>query len=84
MTLQMIYQSAEGLIELSSKFDELTKEREKLISQIKDYEAKIDKRLIKETKLKLEELDENIEKIKYYILKLTTNIQKLADQEKQQ
>ena len=80
----MIYQSAEGLIELSSKFDELTKEREKLISQIKDYEAKIDKRLIKETKLKLEELDENIEKIKYYILKLTTNIQKLADQEKQQ
>lgn len=79
----MIYQNAEGLIELSPKFDGLIKQREKLITQIKDLEARKDKRLVKETKLKLEELDEEIEKIKYYILKLTTNIQKLADQEKQ-
>lgn len=83
MTLQMIYQNAEGLIEISSKFNSLMEEREKLISEIKDYENKKDKNLAKGTKIKLEKLDEDLEKIKYYILKLTTNIQKLADQEKE-
>ncbi len=79
----MIYQNAEGLIEISSKFNSLMEEREKLISEIKDYENKKDKNLAKGTKIKLEKLDEDLEKIKYYILKLTTNIQKLADQEKE-
>jgi len=78
----MINQNAQSLVEISGNYDNLVKERDKLLVLINNYKLTNKREEYENARKELERITKQIENMKYYMIKLMINMQKLIDEEK--
>ena len=81
MTLDMIQQNSNSLVEVSQNFSRLERSKEILIQQLKEAKQNKKKAQISILSRKLNKLDQEIDEIRFFILKVLTNLHKLVEEQ---
>jgi len=82
MTVQMINQNAQSLLEISQNYDSLVKEKQKIAMLMNNYKITGKKNKLKQADKELQKINKKMDEIKYYVIKLLVNMQKLIEEEK--
>ena len=82
MTIPMINQNAQSLLEISQNYDALLKEKEKIVLLINNYKITGKKSKLSSANKELQKLEKRINDIKYYVIKLLVSTQKLVEEER--
>ena len=82
MTVQMINQNAQSLLEISQNYDSLVEEKKRIALLINNYKLTGKKAKLKQADKELQKINSKMDDIKYYIIKLLVNMQKLIEEEK--
>ena len=78
----MINQNAQSLLEISQNYDNLIKEKDRIALLINNYKVTGKKMELSSANRELQKIEKQIDDIKYYVIKLLVNMQKLTTEEK--
>ena len=81
MTLDMIQQNSQSLVEVSQNFSRLERERQLLVKQIQEAKQKGSKSKISILTRKISIIDKKMDEIRVFLLKILTNLHKLLEEE---
>ena len=74
----MINQNAQSLLEISQNYDNFVKEKDRIVLLINNYKVTGKKRELSSANKELQKIEKQLDDIKYYVIKLLVNMQKLT------
>ena len=81
MTLDMIQQNSQSLVEVSQNFSRIERERQLLVNQLQEAKQKNSKSRASILTRKISIADKKMDEIRVFLLKILTNLHKLLEEE---